>query len=318
MADGAALNKILTRELNDFLYPDNNVIKGNGMFDSNGAMKHVVEVNESQEQPLIQENPTVFPLPVHSTEDANLSYKIDTLSTEATFINDVSEMLTVFSKRANELSKHAKAMETQYTDKIINNWALPVGTLDSSIIETTGAAAAVINGNMTGTRKQMARADIIKAKTILAKQDVGVDNLVMLIDTAMYYNLYELDEFILYTSTGRPDPANLNSNGAIGHIFGMQVYVRNGGAFYDKTLTTKQDYLNADGTRYKGAADDNLSVMIWNPAYVRYSFGAEKTFTEIDSPVYQGDVFSTRLRCGAARSRSDNKGVVMIVQDWVS
>jgi hypothetical protein len=317
MADGAALNKILTRELNDFLYPDNNVIKGNGMFDAQGSSKHVVEVNESAEQPLIQENPTVFPLPVHSTEDSVLSYSIDSMSTEATFINDVDEMLTVFSKRANELKKHAKAMETQYTDKILYNWALPV-SVTGSFVETTGAAAAVLNGNMTGTRKVMTRDDVIKAKTILAKQEVDTDNLVMLMDTAMYYNVYELDEFILYTSTGSKDPAGINQNGAIGSIFGMQVFVRNGGTFYGKTLNVKQSYLNSDGTRYKGAADDNLSVMIWNPAYVRYSFGDEKTYTEIDSPVYQGSVFSTKLRCGAARSRSDNKGVVMIVQDWVS
>ena len=87
---------------------------------------------------------------------------------------------------------------------------------------------------------------------------------------------------------------------------------------YTKTLSAKNDYLNADGTRRIPATDDNLSVMMWHPAFVRFSTGAHKTFVEINSPVYQGDVFSTRMRAGAMRSRIDNKGVVMIVQDWVS
>jgi len=313
-----ALNKILTKELNEILYPKNDFIQGNAMFDAQGASVHRVEVNESQEVPHIQENASVFPLPVHSTEDAVKSYDIDSLSTEATFINDVDELLTVFSKRASELGKHAKAMQLQYHDKIANLWALPVGVLDSSILETTGAAAAVINGDMTGTRKQMTKKDIVKAKTILAKQNVETENhsLVGLMDTAMYYNLYELPEFIQYDINGKVDP--IMGGGAIGELFGIRLYVRNGTTSYTKTLSAKNDYLNADGTRRVPATDDKLFMMIWNPAYVRYSFGNEKIFTELGSPVYQGDVFSTLLRCGGMRSRIDNKGVVMIVQDWVS
>ena len=206
MADGNALNKILTKELNEILYPKNDFIQGNAMSDAQGSSKHTVEVNESQEEPHIVENPSVFPLPVHSTEDAVKSYNIDTLASEPTYINDVDEMLTVFSKRANELNKHAKALQVQYYDKIQNIWALGVGVLDSSIIETTGSAAAVINGNMTGTRKQMTRADWIKAMTILAKQEVPTEGLVALIDTAMYWNIYELPEFIQYDTVGKVDP----------------------------------------------------------------------------------------------------------------
>lgn len=319
MASGQALNKILLRDLNDFLYPKNSFIAGNAQFDAQGSSKHRVEVNESQEQPFIVENNTVFPLPVHATEDSHKSYDIDTLRTEPTYIEDVDELLTVFNKRANELKKHAKAMQTQYHDKIANAWALEdvaAKITSGHIIKTTGAAAAVLNGNMTGTRKQMTRVDWIRAKTRLAKDEVPTEGLVALVDTAMYYNLYELPEFIQYDKVGKVDP--VVGGGAIGELFGVRIFVRNGVPTYDKTYTQLNSYLDANGARYIPAADDNLSVMMWHPAFVRYSFGNEKVYSEIDSPTLQGSVFSTRLRCGAMRSRLDDKGVVMIVQEWVS
>lgn len=315
MADYKALNKILTRELNDFLYPKNNFIFANGMQDKQGENKHVVEVNESQEQPTIQENPTVWPLPIHSTEDKVKSYTIDTIVSHPTIVNHVDELLTVFDKRANELKKHAKALETQYTDKIAHAWALDVA-VGAAIVETTGSAAAVLNGNMTGTRKQMTRADWVKAISTLAKQEVPTDGLVALVDEAMYWNIYELDEFIRYDATGKVDP--VRGGGAIGELLGVRIFKRNGVITYDKNLTQKNSYLNADGTRRKAAADDNLSVMMWHPAFVRYSFGAEKTYLNVDDATTQADILSARLRCGAMRSRLDDKGVVMIVQDWVS
>jgi len=315
MADQMALNKVLKKDLNDFLYPKNDFINGNAMFDSQGSSVHRVEINESQEQPNISENATAFPLPVHSTEDANKSYDIDTLRSEPTYIEDVDELLTVFNKRANELKKHAKAMQTQYYDKVANLWALEHDA--TAIVETTGAAAAVINGDMTGTRKQLAREDWVKAVSTLAKQDVPTDGLKALVDTAMYWNLYELDEFILYTNTGVTDP--MITGGAIGELLGVKIYVRNNLGFsYTKTLSAKNGYLNTDGSRRVYAADDNMAIMMWHPAFVRYSFGNEKIYSEIDSPTLQGSVFSTRMRCGAMRSRIDNKGVCMIVQDWVS
>ena len=319
MALGTPLNKILTTDLNDYLYNDEDFITGNALFDSQGSSKHRVEINESQEQPKITENHTVFPLKIHSTEDSNKHYDIDTLRSEPTFIEDVDEILTVFNKRGNELKKHTSSMRVQYLAKIANTWAredVAADITSGHIIKTTGAASDVLNGDMSGTRKIMTRKDWIRAKARFAKDKVSTKGLVALVDTAMYYNIYEMSEFIQYQLVGKVDP--VVGGGAIGELFGIRIFVKNGVPTYNKLYSALNSHLDSDGEVYTPAADDNLAIMIWNPSYVRYSLGNEKVYSEEGSATMQGSIFSTRMRCGGMRSRIDNKGVVMIVQEWVS
>lgn len=316
MANQRALLEAVLKDFNKYLYPKNDFIASNAMFDRQGADVDKVTVNESMEQPFIVENETVFPLPVQSTEDAHKSYTIDTLRSLPTFIEDVDELLTVFNKSANEASKHANSMKTQYYDKIAHAWALDGG--DAAILRTTGAASDFpTRGSMTGNRNSLSRADIIRAKKEFAVQEVPTDGLVMLVDEVMYWDIYNMDEFTQYQLTGKVDP--VVGGGAIGEIFGIRIYTRNGVPFYNSDASTKQNYIvkGSDGkySRNTPGATDNLAVMIWHPAFVRYSLGNSKAYVNTNDATLQGSVLSTRIRCGAMRSRIDNKGVVMIVQE---
>jgi hypothetical protein len=318
MADQRAIVHVVLKEYNDYLYPKNDYIASNAMFDAQGADSDKVTINESQEQPFIVENETVFPLPVQSTEDANKSYTIDTLRSLPTFVSDLDELLTVGNKAANEAKKHADAMKTQYYDKIAHAWALDEAELDSAIVRTTGSASTFpVRGDMTGSRKSLKRTDWINAIKVFALQEVPTEGLVALVDEVMYWDIYNLDEFILYTNTGVVDP--VRGGGAIGELLGVRIYKRNGVPFYDNDATPAlQNYIvkGSDGkySRHQPSTTDQLSIMMWHPAFVRYSLGNARVYTETGSATLQGNLMSTSIRCGAMRSRIDNKGVVMIIQ----
>lgn len=310
-----ALKQVLIKGLNPYLFPKNDFIAGNAMFDAQGADSDIVTVSESQDLPKIIENQTVFPLPINATEHTTKSYNIDTLRSQPTYINDVDELLTNFSIQANELSKHGNAIKTQYYDKIAHAWAQD-GSAD--IQRTTGTLSSfALNGDMTGSRRAMARQDWIIAKKTLAKQEVPTEGLVALMDTTMHLEMLKDPEYVSYEKTGVTDPAI--TGGAMGTYLGIKIYVRNGVPTYNADATVKQDYLNAADsngvrTRRVPAATDNLSVMIWHPAFVRYSLGNKKVYTNIGDATLQGDLLSTNVRCGASRSRIDNIGVVNVVQ----
>ncbi len=311
MSNQRALKRVLTKELNPFLFPKNDYIAGNAMFDNQGADADVVIVNESQELPKVIENQTVFPLPINSTEHAHKSYEIDTHRTEATYVEDVDELLTNFSVRSNELQKHANVQKTQYFDKIAYLWAQDGS---ASLQRTTGPNSALaINGTMTGSRKSMTRADWIQLIATHAKKEVPTEGLVALVDEAMYWDIINTAGFTQFDLTGKVDP--VRGGTLIGELLGVKIYKRNGVPFYSADATTKINYINNDGSRRRPNGDECLSVMMWHPAFVRYSLGNEKVYVNVDDAQYQGSYMSTKLRVGASRSRLDNIGVEMLVQE---
>lgn len=305
-----ALIQVLTKELNPFLFPKNDFIAGNAMFDNQGADSDMVTVNESQELPKVIENQTVFPLPVAATEHTRKSYTIDTLRSLPTFVLDTDELLTNFSIQQNELRKHGETIKRQYYDKIAHSWAQDGS---SSLRRTTGALStfAMMPG-MTGSRRALTREDWIGAISDMAKQDVPTEGLKALVPEVIYWQMITLPEFTEYQKTGVTDPAI--TGGAMGEYLGVKIYRRNGVPFYNTDATTKLNYLEADGSRHEPSGAENLSVMIWHPAFVRYSLGNENIYLKEGDPTLQGNLMSTNVRCGASRSRTDNKGVVMIVQ----
>jgi hypothetical protein len=311
MANQRALKQILTKELNPYLFPKNDFIAGNAMFDNQGSDSDVVIVNESQELPAVIENQTVFPLPINSTEHANKSYTIDTHRTEATYVEDVDELLTNFSVRSNELQKHGNVQKTQYFDKIAYLWAQD-GV--AGMQRTTGSTSTLcLNGTMTGSRKQMTRGDIIKLISTHAKNEVPTEGLVMLIDEAMYWDMINTAGFTQYDLTGVVDP--VRGGTLIGDILGVKIYKRNGVPFYSSDALTKLSYIDTDGSRHRPDGAECLSVMMWHPAFVRYSLGNEQVYVNVDDAQYQGSYMSTKLRVGATRSRLDDIGVEMLVQE---
>ncbi|NBT57479.1 hypothetical protein EBT16_01730 [bacterium] len=61
-------------------------------------------------------------------------------------------------------------------------------------------------------------------------------------------------------------------------------------------------------------ATDNDAVLCWCEEVVERAVGEINAFEQIKSPVYYGDIYSFEVRMGGRIRRSDEKGIVAIVQ----
>jgi len=62
------------------------------------------------------------------------------------------------------------------------------------------------------------------------------------------------------------------------------------------------------------SADDGAAALAWNTAHVRYSMSPVQTWIDRDKPEYLGGtLISNSLRHGATIARSDEVGVIALV-----
>ena len=92
---------------------------------------------------------------------------------------------------------------------------------------------------------------------------------------------------------------------------------------YDTTTPsapTKVDYAGAvdgDGRTIYAVTPTTNSVsalLVWNDKMVRRSEGMNNVYFRKDDPEYQADILSANVRFGASFSRTDNKGVIALVE----
>ena len=98
-------------------------------------------------------------------------------------------------------------------------------------------------------------------------------------------------------------------NGKLGRLFGFDIYMRSDVVTYDNSATPVKKAVGA-----ASAADDNDAVLCWHINAVERALGEVKFFERIGDPQYYGDIYSLLVRMGSRLRRSDEKGVVAIVQ----
>jgi hypothetical protein len=105
-------------------------------------------------------------------------------------------------------------------------------------------------------------------------------------------------------------------DGTVTRIMGMKIYQRSKMVRYTNDSNPQ---LKAEGAT--PAATDRLSMVAWHPMFVRRALGTGaggniKVFIDLDSAVYQGSVISALSRCGASKARTDERGIVALVEDF--
>jgi hypothetical protein len=128
----------------------------------------------------------------------------------------------------------------------------------------------------------------------------------LLLDAQMYSQL-------LNDLTAQESQAFLVSadaqRGVLGKLFSFEVMMRSRvGRYSDGTLKEWEK---------SGSATDVAAALAWHDQSVCRSKGEVKAFENEGDPQYYGDIYSFLVRAGGRRMRSDNKGVIALLQGTV-
>jgi hypothetical protein len=238
--------------------------------------------------------------------DTDADYEIDEFTTDPITVPNIETVEVNYNKRQSVLMGHTKALNLSIANWMQYAWS---PTNAANIIRTTGTASPAQVIGATGNRKGLSVEDFLKLKSLFDDMDVDDTNRQALVPSFM------LNEFI---ANNKQLLLNLNvqgdaifTNGNLQNIFGFHIITRG-----KKNILTFDNAANPV-RRTPGAAalgNANAGLLAWHPDYVRRAKGAVQVFSDLQNPLYYGDVFSALARAGGKKWYDDQTGVAAIVE----
>jgi hypothetical protein len=258
----------------------------------------------------VEQNRAILPASIGSRTDTELTYNLNEYSIDPILLTNLEEIQISYNKRASVLYNIVEALKYTVATQTLYSWA-PSGA--SRIVPTTGSTSTqnLPHSTATGSRKMITIADLTSAKNKLDADNVPQMGRVLLIPSYMY-NIDLLNISGINQAYGFGSP--VLPNGVVARVMGFDIYIRPDVLVYDNTGTPVIKAINGDGTLTSAAATDQGAAIAYHPAFVATAMGAIKMFYRENDPVYYGNVLSGLLMHGAAKMRTDQKGVVAIVQ----
>jgi hypothetical protein len=253
-------------------------------------------------KPGVQMNRSVLPAPIEGREDDENNYFLQEFTTDPTLLKYSEELLVNYNKRESILRGHRETLDEKIANYFANLW-YPNGS--DNIVRTTGTVRAAASSGATGTRKGIAKADLIKGIEILNRMNAPKAGRCLLIAPEHLSDLLAIDDFVHADKLGT---ASKLTEGAIGRVLGLEVYERSYTAAYDNAGTPVKKALGA-----VGAASDNAAALIWQESMVTRAKGGVEVFYNPRKAEYYGDLFSALVRAGG-KTRKDKKGIVALVE----
>jgi hypothetical protein len=263
----------------------------------------VVHIPQAGAKASVTKNRSSLPASVTQRTDSDVTYTLDTYSTDPMLLQDAEEAELTYDKRSSLISEHERALNETIADNVLITWS---PSLAAQMVRTTGDAIDTHLADTTGTRKKLKIADFKNAIKVLDKQNVSPAMRYCSISTEMMSQLTEeLTENQLSAFSKTFDPAK----GILGELLGVTIYQRSSVVTYTNAATP---VVNAYGAAAN--ADDNDAVLIWQADCVERAVGATKFFDRTNDPTYYGDIYSFETRVGARKRRTNQEGVVAIIQ----
>jgi len=264
-----------------------------------------VVIPQSGADPTIILNNASWPITAVRRTDTDVNYVLDSFSTTPHHIPWIELQSLSYDKIDSILGQHTNALVEAVGDKMLINWS---PTTAGQEVATTGGSGAVTTppvAGQTGTRKAFHPDDLITVMNLFNAQDVPDDGRQLLIDANMYGGFYQ------QLSASQANSFNQfadNKTGQLGKLHSFNVFVRSSVLLFASAATSPKAYGSSI------AATDNLASLAWHEDTVCRAVGEMKPFMDTDNPLYQGDIFSMIVKFGGRKERSDNKGVVAIIQ----
>ena len=293
------IQKVLFQQ-NPFL----NFAKDHSAFISNKT----VHIPQAGSAPSVVKNRSIFPGTISQRSDTDLTYDMMNFTAEPTHLTNLDELQINYNKRQSIMDSYYEKLGNVVANTILYQWA-PSGS--TRIVTTSGSnsALALPHSTATGTRKAIQLVDIAKAKAKLDNDNVPADGRILLMPADMYNNellaISDIKQFYSYNS-------EVLKTGIAGYIYGFAVMIRPQVFVYDVSNVIKA--VDDEGEIITPATDDNNAALAYHPKYVSRALGSVNVLFNPDRAEYYGGIFSAEVNMGASKMRSDQKGVVAIVQ----
>jgi len=275
----------------------------------------IVHVPQSGGNPTVLKNPATFPLSINERVDADRTYSLNQFALEPTLITNLDELQISYDKRQSVLGQQISTLTQRIGDEVAISWSASGA---SNIISTSGAAAATaLAPGATGTRKQVALADIAALAAKLDKDNVPRGNRKLLMSTDMFWELFQISDVIRASYNGFQNQGNVLQTGTIAQLYGFDIMMRPVVSVYANSTTVPKALGAATAT------SDNLACIAFHSSTVSRALGSMTPLYDSGSngngkPEYLGSIFNMEVMLGSAILRDDMKGVAALVQTWVS
>ena len=303
----ALQQEVWAKDIQDNFYQNNEFLQrstGHSMW-VNFKTVHIPQAGAAS---TVEKNRSVLPATISSRTDTELTYNLNEYTIDPILLTNLEEIQISYNKRASVLYNIMENLKYTVATQTLYSWA-PSGA--SRIVSTTGSTstANLPHSTATGSRKMLTISDLTKAKQILDADNVPQAGRVLLIPSYMY-NIDLLNISGVNQAYGFGQP--VLPNGVVARIMGFDIYIRPDVLCYDNSNVIKA--INGDGSLTSAAATDQGAAIAYHPSFVATAMGAIKMFYNENDPTYYGNVLSGLIMHGASKMRTDQKGVVAIIQ----
>jgi len=267
----------------------------------------VVHIPQSGATANIVKNRSSLPASVTQRSDTDITYTLDEYTTDPILIPNADTIELSYSKRESVLNEYEAALRQVIAESILYDWAPAAGT---NILGTNGTAVTSHLASTTGNRKKFIANDLKAAQLALNKQNIPLDERYALMSADMYQQLTDDLSQTQYRDFSQAyDP----KAGILGKLFGFNVMMRSTVISYTNDSTPVAKAYGA-----AAAASDNDALLCWQLNAVERAIGDLTFFEKVGDPTYYGDLYSVLIRMGARKRRTDEKGILAIVQTATS
>jgi hypothetical protein len=269
----------------------------------------VVHIPQSGANVSTQRNRSAYPVPLVKRSDADLTYVIDEISGDAIHIKNAETIELSYDKINSVLGDYVQKLGQDVAKNAMYRWL--AGLVAGNITRTTGGDVATYLTGTTGTRKKLMVADIASGKTILNNQTkTEMGNRVAVMSEDAYGQLRS--DPAVDTDTKHANVGAVWKDGDLVRIHGFEIIRTDVLPRFDAgTPPAAKDTLDPT---VSNAATDNDVVALIDMGKVHVAKSDVRFFETLNDALLQGDAYSGLVRMGAARERSDQAGVVAVVQ----
>jgi hypothetical protein len=307
----ALQKEIWISDIESNLYANNAFLGVIGKDDSAYVDNKTVHVPQAGAKPTVVIDRASLPATISQRTDADLNYNLKEFTTDPILIQDTEAVQVSYNKRQDVLSDHIKQLSSSVANHSLYTWA---ASGSSRIVRTSGASTTLLAPSATGNRKAITLQDVQDARTILGQDDINQDEEMYLIMPAQIYwsqfvGIDKISKFLEFGANTAVLPT-----GVINRILGINIVIRSSVVVYDNTGTPVIKATGSNGLPSSPAAADNMGCILTSKYAVRKAIGQTKVFDNMGDPTFYGDVFSALVLHGASKSRTNQEGIVSIVQ----
>lgn len=306
-----SLNKeVWEKTIQDQLFKNDEFLTKVGLDHSQYVDNKTVHIPQAGSNPTISKNLTVFPAPVGTRTDADLTYDLNLYYSQPIRVGRDETAFISYDKRASVLNSHLQKMRNVMGNNTLYQWA--GGVPSTSIVRTTGATTAILAPGATGTRKLPMLSDFFDANSVLDMQDLNPgDTRYGIVPSNMYWGLIK-DAAILKNLEWGASP--VAPTGKVPIVAGITLLKRSTVTVWDNSGTPAIKTVNDEGTPSATATSDNLGILVVSSSYVSRALGNIEVFIKDNDPEYFGDIVSIMVAQGGSKMRTNGEGIAAIVQ----